>query len=133
MFCSDEGFIRGDTLCLNMQVSKHAWRRMGQRLTQAEMTLVEERACVAWERRDTTSLAIVAHELTGQRATDNAGVTSNGNLVIAIVKQGTLTTVMLRRDTQEVKAGRLECKSLAWMIPKRPTGPKARKYLNRRW
>jgi hypothetical protein len=116
-----------------MEICPHAYEQMAIRLTENEMTLVESRAKAAWESRDTPSLAIVAHELTGQRATDNAGVTSNGNLIIAIVKQGTLTTVFLRRDTQEVKAGRLKCASLAWMIPKRPTGPKARKYLNRRW
>jgi len=116
-----------------MEIAQHAWKRMAGRLTESEMTIVESRTRLAWERRDTPSLAVVAHELNDHRECPDG---SNGNLVIACVKQGTLASVFLRRDTQEIKAGRLECSSLAWMIPKRPTGPKARKhrqFTNRRY
>ena len=112
-----------------MEVSPHAFTRLNERLTQAERDLVLNRTTTAWERRDTPSLAVVCLDL-GRHETAPDG--SNGNLVISTVKLGTLVTVMLRNDTQEVKAQRLECKSLAWMIPKRPTGPRARKFLNRR-
>ena len=116
-----------------MKIAPHAWERMAGRLTEKEQEIVESRTRLAWERRDTPSLAVVAHELNGDRECPDG---SNGNLVIACVKQGTLASVFLRRDTQEIKAGRLECKSLAWMVPKRPTGPKARKhrrFTNRRY
>ena len=112
-----------------MEVSPHAFTRLQTRLTADEEQLVLERTRTAWDRRDTPSLAVVCLDL-GRHETADDG--SNGNLVISTVKLGTLVTVMLRNDTQEVKAQRLECKSLAWMIHKRATGPKARKYLNRR-
>lgn len=117
-----------------MEICPHAYEQMAIRLTDAEKVLIEARTSLAWERRNNTlSLAVVAHELGQRRLTDGAGVTSNGNLVITIVKGGTMVTAMLRRDSQEVSKTKCKTHSLSWMIPKRPTGPKARKYLNRRW
>mgnify|MGYP007077406772 CR=1 FL=1 len=107
-----------------MEITHEARTRMASRLTEKEREIVEERIRVAWERRDTPSLAVVAHEFSEiQHGPDG----SNVNIVIGTVKGGQLVTVLLRRDTQVIKANRLEAKSLAWMIPKRPTGRHARK------
>ncbi|MAR83260.1 MAG: hypothetical protein CMF55_00495 [Legionellales bacterium] len=111
-----------------MEICEHAYDMMEARLTDDEKALIEARTAVAWERRDTLSLATVAHELKGHRLTDNAGVESNGNLVITIVRGGTMITAFLRRDTQEISKTQFDTKSMAWAIPKRATGPKARKH-----
>ena len=121
------------------KVGEHAFDRIGSdRLTDEERTQIEDRVRLAWGRRDCASLAVVCKDLGDEYryATDG----SNGNLIIATVKtckpyhpKGELVTVMLRSDHQPLKKGMLECNALAWMVPKRPVGPKARKYLNRRY
>lgn len=125
-------------------ISPHAFDRMGGRVTDEEKTQIESAVRLAWGRRPTsTSLAVVCKDL-GENYRYAAGDDeSNGNLIIATVKtckpyhpMGELVTVMLRSDAQLVKKGMLECNDLAWMCPKRATGPKARKhrrYTNRRY
>lgn len=109
-----------------------------------ERTQIENAVRIAWSRRDCLSLAVVCKDLGDEYREADDG--SNGNLIIATVKSGgkyhhdgELVTVMLRSDRQLVKKGMLECSSLAWMVPKRPTGPhaikqqrKQRRFLNRR-
>ena len=122
-------------------ISPHAFTRMEGRVTDAEKTQIEASVRLAWGRRPTsTSLAVVCKDLGDEYRVAADG--SNGNLIIATVKtggkyhpMGELVTVMLRDDSQLVKKGMLECNDLAWMVPKRATGPKARKgrrYTNRR-
>ena len=125
------------------KISDHAYDRIGSdRLTDEERNQIESAVRLAWGRRDCTSLAVVCKDL-GPNDHREAEDGSNGNLIIATVKSGAkyhhageLVSVFLRRDTQPLKKGMLECSALAWMVPKRPTGEHARKqrrHLNRRW
>jgi len=101
---------------------------MAVRLSDAEKKTVEARISLAWSRCQTASLGVVAHELKGQRMTDNSGMSSNGNLVIGIVRSGILKTVMLRRASQEVSKATLDTRSVKWVgVEKRATGGKARR------
>jgi len=111
-----------------LAIDPHAYARMAVRLSDAEKKTVEARISLAWSRCQTASLGVVAHELKGQRMTDNSGMSSNGNLVIGIVRSGILKTVMLRRASQEVSKATLDTRSVKWVgVEKRATGGKARR------
>ena len=115
-----------------MEISAEGRRRLDGRLTDTERPIVEGLLTDAWKNRSdpkpTDKLAVVALEVPWRTAKDG----SNGTLVIGVIKMGTLATVFLRNESQLVKANQLEANRLKWLIPKRPTGPKARKFLNRR-
>ena len=126
------GFIGGIGVRRNMEISAEGHKRLNGRLTDTERPIVEGLLADAWENRSdpkpTDKLAVVALEVPWRTTKDG----SNGTLVIGVIKMGTLATVFLRNESQLVKANKLEANRLKWLIPKRPTGPKARKFLNRR-
>ena len=110
----------------NLVIDAHAYSQMAVRLSDTEKRLIEARIAIAYSRSQAHSLGVVALDLTVQRATDNAGVSSNGNLVIGIVRMGVLKTVMLRRDSQEVSKTSLGTAALKWVgVAKRATGNRA--------
>lgn len=110
-----------------LRIDAHAYARMAVRLSDAEKQTIEARAQLAWSRCQQSSLGVVAMDLKTRRMTDGAGVSSNGNLVIAIVRNGVCETVMLRRDSQEVSKNSLRTLAVKWVgVAKRATGGKAR-------
>ena len=112
----------------NLRIDAHAYARMAVRLSDSEKAKIQARAELAWSRCQQASLGVVAMDLKTRRTTDRAGVSSNGNLVIAIIRAGVLKTVMLRRDTQEVSKNSLDTRAVKWVgVEKRATGGKARR------
>jgi len=110
-----------------LAIDPHAYARMAVRLSDAEKKTIEARTELAWSRCQQATLGVVAMDLKTRRMTDGAGVSSNGNLVIAIVRNGVCETVMLRRDTQEVSKTTLRTLAVKWVgVAKRATGGKAR-------
>jgi hypothetical protein len=117
----------------NLVIDAHAYSRMAIRLSDSEKQTIEARIAIAHSRSPAPSIGVVAMDLNTRRTTDNAGVSSNGNLVIGIVRSGVLKTVMLRRDTQEVSKNSLGTAAVKWVgVEKRATGSRAHRG-NRRW
>jgi hypothetical protein len=112
-------------------IDAHAYSQMALRLTDSEKSLIEARISVAHSRSQANSIGVVAMDLNTRRTTDNAGVSSNGNLVIGIVRSGVLKTVMLRRDSQEVSKTSLSTAAVKWVgVVKRATGSRAHRGRN---
>jgi len=110
----------------NLVIDAHAYSRMAIRLSDSEKQTIEARIAIAHSRSPAPSIGVVAMDLNTRRTTDNAGVSSNGNLVIGIVRSGVLKTVMLRRDSQEVSKNSLGTAAVKWVgVAKRATGSRA--------
>jgi hypothetical protein len=119
-----------------MSVSSHAYDRMGIRLSNTEKQIVENCARKWWKRaviNGWESLGVVALSLEAHRKTDAGGMTSNGDSVVAIVREGVMTTVMLRRLNQPMSRDALRVKKVKWCFRPPPStahqrGRRSRQY-----
>jgi len=80
-----------------MRTNTHATERLQDRLTSCERSEVMEAVKAAVQMNGRTSMAVYATRLETSRA---VACGSNGQNVVAIVRNGVLKTVMLRRDNQ---------------------------------
>ena len=96
------GSYRGDLHDRNM--SNHATERMMSRLTEAERVAVRDVVNTVREAFPRGAVAVYAHRLAAHR---DAECGSNGRNVVAISRDGRVSTVMLRRDNQPATADRL--------------------------
>tara|TARA_R110002167_G_scaffold118513_4_gene295153 strand:- start:1867 stop:2292 length:426 start_codon:yes stop_codon:yes gene_type:complete len=80
-------------------LSIHALQRVDERLVGEEAQKVITAVRKASAKYGTQSLGIIAHDLGAQRG-QAWGNTSNGDLVVVIVRNGQVKTVYLRRATQ---------------------------------
>ena len=80
-------------------LSAHALERVDERLVGDEAQKVIRAVNKACRTYGTQSLGILAHNLGGQRG-QAWGQKSNGDMVVVIVRHGTVKTIYLRRSTQ---------------------------------
>ena len=85
-------------------MANHATHRMMTRLTESERVAVREAVATVRSTITRGSVALYAHRLSEDRA---AACGSNGRNVVAIIRDGRVATVMLRRDNQPATAARL--------------------------
>lgn len=80
-------------------MSLHALERTDERLVGAEALKVKAAVEAACARHGSRSVGVIAHRLNGQRGAWG-GMESNGDCVVAIVRNGEVKTTYLRRATQ---------------------------------
>ena len=91
---------RGELPATNMaQATTHSLQRADERLVGAEAQKVNQAIASACAKYGNKSVGIIAHRLDSQRG-QAWGNKSNGDCVIAIVRNGQVKTVYLRRATQ---------------------------------
>lgn len=102
----DKGEAYGDSFMSHMtqptnrpNLSVHALQRVDERLVGEEAQKVISAVRKASAKYGTKSVGIIAHDLGSQRG-QAWGNTSNGDLVVVIVRNGQVKTVYLRRATQ---------------------------------
>jgi hypothetical protein len=84
---------------MSPRMSLHALERVDGRLVGAEAQKVQDAIAQACAKHGSRSVGVIAHRLDGQRGTA-WGEKSNGDCVVAIVRNGQVKTVYLRRATQ---------------------------------
>ena len=97
---SATGIYRGGLPSLTMRTNTHALDRLNTRLTADERSeaIMNIKAAVEVVGRD-VSMAVYAVRLNAHRDS-SCDSKSNGENVVAIVRNGVVKTVMLRRDNQ---------------------------------
>jgi hypothetical protein len=86
------------------QASTHALQRADERLVGDEARKVNAAIASAVAKYGSRSVGIIAHRLDSQRG-QAWGNKSNGDCVVAIVRNGRVATVYLRRATQTFNLG----------------------------
>jgi len=87
-----------------VRAATHALIRADERLQGNEADRVNEAIASACEQYGSRSIGIIAHRLDQQRG-QAWGAQSNGDCVVAIVRNGQVKTVYLRRATQSFNLG----------------------------
>lgn len=82
-----------------VKMSLHALQRTDERLVGAEAQKVQAAVEAACAVHGSRSIGVIAHRLNGQRG-QAWGEKSNGDCVVAIVRNGQVKTTYLRRATQ---------------------------------
>ena len=86
------------------QATTHSLQRADERLVGAEAAKVNKAIAAACAKYGNKSVGIIAHRLDSQRG-QAWGNKSNGDCVVAIVRNGQVKTVYLRRATQTFDLG----------------------------
>jgi hypothetical protein len=86
------------------QATQHSLQRADERLVGEEAVKVNNAIAAAVAKYGNKSVGIIAHRLDSQRG-QAWGNKSNGDCVVAIVRNGQVKTVYLRRATQTFDLG----------------------------
>lgn len=87
-----------------MRQSIHALGRIGERLTPEDADIIAERLATVTAHRFKSSVAVRLHRL-ARPIGDPWSDGSNGSDVWAVIRGGTVATVMLRRKSQPTNPG----------------------------
>ena len=87
-----------------IRMNPHAFQRADERLVGNELTAVQNNIRKAAAKHGSKSLAVIAHRLEDRRG-QAWGQKSNGDCVVAIIRNGAVKTVYLRRATQTFNLG----------------------------
>jgi len=80
-------------------VTHHAFQRFADRLRPSEQETTLNNVRTACRQYGSESLGVIAYKLRSHRG-QHWGMSSNGDYVVAIVRNGQLVTAYLRRGTQ---------------------------------